>query len=100
MPDAKSGQAVVLLVALRPAVADDKIAEALREHVARKLGAGLRPREVLIVPELPRTRNGKILRRLARQVVLGEPLGDLTTLENPDALESWRAAAATVRLRP
>ncbi|MBB1499323.1 AMP-binding protein [Paracoccus sp. MC1862] len=101
VPDAKSGQAVVLLVVPRPEVPDDgTMAEALREHVARKLGAGLRPREVLIVPELPRTRNGKILRRLARQVVLGEPLGDLTTLENPASLESLRAATEAARLGP
>jgi len=101
VPDPKSGQAVVLLVVPRSEVrGDGAFAEAIREHVARKLGAGLRPREVMIVPELPRTRNGKILRRLARQVVLGEPLGDLTTLDNPDSLESLRAAAAAARLHP
>jgi len=95
VPDAKTGQAVVLLVVLKPQVAEDAdLAEALRAHVARRLGAGLRPREVLIVPELPRTRNGKILRRLARGVILGEPLGDLSTLDNPGSLKTLGAAAA------
>ena len=91
----------MLLVVLKPGVADDgDLAEVLREHVARKLGAGLRPRKVLIVPELPRTRNGKVLRRLARGVVLGEPLGDLSTLENPGSLESLRAVIAAANSRP
>ncbi len=95
VPDAKTGQAIVLLVVLKPQVAEDAdLAEALRAHVAGKLGAGLRPRRVLIVPELPRTRNGKILRRLARGVILGEPLGDLTTLENPGSLTALGAVAA------
>lgn len=94
VPDAKSGQAIVVLAVPKPGVvADESLAAALREHIGRELGAGLRPRQVLIVPELPRTRNGKILRRLARGVILGEPLGDLSTLENPASLESLRAIA-------
>lgn len=92
VPDAKSGQAIVVLAVPKPGVlADEGLAAALREHIGRELGAGLRPRQVLIVPELPRTRNGKILRRLARGVILGEPLGDLSTLENPGSLDSLRA---------
>ena len=98
VPDAKSGQTVVLLVVPNPGDVDDgTLAASVREHVARKLGAGLRPREVLVVPELPRTRNGKVLRRLARGVVLGEPLGDLSTLENPDALEALRTLVAAAK---
>lgn len=100
VPDAKSGQAIFLLVVAKPGAAKDgELPEALRAHVARKLGAGLRPKEVLIVPDLPRTRNGKILRRLARGVVLGEPLGDLTTLENPDALKTLGEVVAAANPR-
>jgi len=92
VPDAKSGQAIVVLAVPKPGVVvNEGLAAALRDHIGRELGAGLRPRQVLIVPELPRTRNGKILRRLARGVILGEPLGDLSTLENPGSLESLRA---------
>ncbi|WP_299357844.1 AMP-binding protein [uncultured Paracoccus sp.] len=101
VPDAKSGQAVVLLIVAKPDVVNHgALADAIREHVGRKLGAGLRPSRVFIVTDLPRTRNGKILRRLARDVVLGHPLGDLTTLENPDSLESVRAAATASKPLP
>jgi acetyl-CoA synthetase len=96
VPDPKSGQAVVLLVvpkAPEDALRDD-YAEAIRAHVAKKLGAGLRPRQVLVVPDLPRTRNSKILRRLAKSVVLDEPLGDASTLENPQSLDSLRVIVA------
>lgn len=96
VPDARSGQAVVLLVAPKSPedAARDDYAETIREHVARKLGAGLRPRQVLVVPDLPRTRNSKILRRLARSVVLDEPLGDASTLENPQSLDALRVIVA------
>jgi acetyl-CoA synthetase len=50
------------------------------------LGPTFRPREILIVPELPKTQSGKIVRRLMRQKYLGEPLGDLSTVANPWAL--------------
>lgn len=96
VPDAKSGQAVVLLVvpkSERDAGRPD-YAEAIRACVGAKLGSGLRPKQVLVVPDLPRTRNAKVLRRLARGVILNEPLGDLSTLENPGALEALRVIVA------
>jgi acetyl-CoA synthetase len=54
--------------------------------VANVLGQIFRPREVIVVQELPKTQNGKIVRRLIRQKYLGEPLGDLSTVANPSAL--------------
>ncbi len=96
VPDAKSGQAVVLLVV--PKADSDAgrkdYAQAIREHVATKLGSGLRPKQVLVVPDLPRTRNSKVLRRLARAVVLDEAPGDLSTLDNPGALDGMRVIVA------
>ena len=59
-----------------------------------KLGSGLRPKRVLVVPDLPRTRNSKVLRRLARAVVLDAPPGDASTLENPSALDALRVIVA------
>ena len=50
------------------------------------LGPTFRPREILVVAELPKTQSGKIVRRLMRQKYLGEPLGDLSTVANPWAL--------------
>jgi acetyl-CoA synthetase len=61
-------------------------AAALSATVVDVLGATFRPREILIVAELPKTQSGKIVRRLMRQKYLGEPLGDLSTVANPGAL--------------
>ena len=55
--------------------------------IARELGKAFTPAEVRFVEELPKTRSAKILRRAIRAKVLGEDLGDLTSLENPSALE-------------
>ena len=55
--------------------------------VVEVLGPTFRPREVVVIPELPKTQSGKIVRRLIRQKHLGEPLGDLSTVANPGALE-------------
>ncbi|MER5943822.1 AMP-binding protein [Streptomyces sp. NPDC001928] len=67
-------------------------AERIRERVAGSLGAAFRPARVVAVPELPRTRNGKVMRRLLRGLVTGEAPGDLSTLVNPACLDSIRAA--------
>jgi acetyl-CoA synthetase len=56
---------------------------AVSATVAKVLGQVFKPREVQIVPELPKTQSGKIVRRLLRQKYLGEPLGDLSTVANP-----------------
>jgi acetyl-CoA synthetase len=58
--------------------------------VARELGKPLRPREVRFVSGLPKTRNGKVMRRLVRAARLGLPLGDTSNLENPEVLEEFR----------
>jgi acetyl-CoA synthetase len=64
------------------------VAERLKDAVAEALGKPLRPKSVNFVPDLPRTRNAKILRRLVRSVYLGQPAGDVSALENPAALEA------------
>lgn len=60
----------------------------LRDHVADRLGKALRPEAVYLVPDLPRTRNAKIMRRVARAAYLGQNPGDLSALENPASLEA------------
>ena len=61
--------------------------------IARDLGKPLTPKEILFVPDLPRTRNAKIMRRVVRAAYLGQDAGDLSALENPQAVEAVRAAA-------
>ncbi|WP_418647156.1 AMP-binding protein [Thauera butanivorans] len=94
VPDPLKGETVVCFVTLAAAGgAEDWGASerALRAHVGERLGKPLAPARVHRAAALPRTRNGKILRRLVRAVYLGEALGDLSSLEDPAALEAIRA---------
>jgi len=68
----------------------DVTAEDVQELVARELGKPLRPREVRFVSALPKTRNGKVMRRLVRAARLGLPLGDTSNLENPEVLQEFQ----------
>jgi acetyl-CoA synthetase len=61
--------------------ASDALAEELRQHVVQQMGPIAKPEAVNIVPKLPKTRSGKIMRRVLRAEALGEPLGDLSTME-------------------
>ena len=84
VPDDVKGEAIVGYAVARPGVAVD--GSAVCATVAQVLGQMFRPREVLVVTELPKTQSGKIVRRLIRLRYLGEPLGDLSTVANPRAL--------------
>ncbi len=92
VPDELKGEALVCFVVLRPGVeASAGLAEQLKDEVAAALGKPLRPAAVNFVDDLPRTRNAKILRRLVRSVYLGQEPGDISSLENPAALEAIHA---------
>ena len=94
--DAMTGQAIMSYVILRGDVEpSDALGEEIRQHVATKLGAIARPRTVILVPDLPKTRSGKIMRRLLRDVAEGHALGDTTTLADPTVVEEIRERAAT-----
>lgn len=83
-PDPLLHQVVRGYVELRPGVvADDALAQSLMAHARSQLGAAVAPRQITIVPSLPRTRSGEIMRRLLRARELGEPEGDLSMLEPP-----------------
>ncbi len=86
VPDEITGERVVAFVVLKPAARLGNVSEELAAHVARRMGAAFRPRDVRAVAELPKTQSGKVVRRLMRQAYLGEPLGDTSTVENPAAL--------------
>ena len=93
--DDTTGQAIVGYVILRGGnEASVELSEEIRQHVASRLGAIARPKAVFIVPDLPKTRSGKIMRRLLRDVAEGRDLGDTTTLADASVVEDIRAGAA------
>ena len=97
--DATTGQAIVAFVILKGGVAKEdsdrtSIVKELRDHVAREIGAIAKPRQILIVAELPKTRSGKIMRRLLRDVAEQRDVGDSTTLADPAVMTLIAAGLA------
>ena len=94
VPDRIKGEAIWCFVVTKPDVdADDGLALELRQLVAEHLGKAFRPARVVFVPDLPKTRSAKIVRRAIRAVVAGGDPGDLSSLEDPAVLDRIRAAA-------
>ncbi|MDX1388595.1 MAG: acetate--CoA ligase [Acidobacteriota bacterium] len=88
IPHEIKGTAIVAFVSLREGFKPElELAEEIREHVATKIGAIARPQEVLFAADLPKTRSGKIMRRLLRDIAEGKALGDTTTLADPAVVE-------------
>jgi len=93
--DDTTGQAIVGYVILRGThEASTELGEEVRAHVATKLGPIARPKAVVLVPDLPKTRSGKIMRRLLRDVAEGRDLGDTTTLADSGVVDEIRTRAA------
>jgi acetyl-CoA synthetase len=90
--DATTGQAIAAFVTLRGGVEprDELVAE-LRDHVAKLIGPIAKPKSVLFTEELPKTRSGKIMRRLLRDVAEDNALGDTTTLADPAVVDGIKA---------
>jgi acetyl-CoA synthetase len=86
--DPMTGQGIVAFVILRAEAGDggDQIVAELRDHVAKEIGPIAKPRQIMVVPELPKTRSGKIMRRLLRDVAEKRELGDVTTLADPTVM--------------
>ena len=87
--DEMTGQGIVAFVILRGNAAQDEAKgeeaiKALRDHVAKEIGPIAKPRQILVVDELPKTRSGKIMRRLLRDVAENREVGDVTTLADSD----------------
>ncbi len=88
VPHELKGEAIWCYAVLRPGYEpNDALRKELRERVIEALGKSFAPEQIKFVQELPKTRNAKILRRAIRAKVLGQELGDLSNLENPQALE-------------
>ncbi len=95
-PDETTGQAVVAFVILREEAGDGgpDVVQELRDHVAKEIGKIARPRQIMVVPELPKTRSGKIMRRLLRDVSEDRELGDVTTLTDSTVMDKIRSGLA------
>ncbi len=86
------GQAVAAFVTVKEGVhATPDLAEELRQHVAHKIGAIARPDDIIFAADLPKTRSGKIMRRLLRDIAEGKALGDTTTLADPAVVQSLKS---------
>jgi acetyl-CoA synthetase len=93
--DEAVGQAIVAFVTLKSGqTGDDAMAEELREHVSGVIGKIARPHMIIFTDDLPKTRSGKIMRRLLRDVAEGRQLGDVTTLANAEIVEQIRDMAS------
>jgi acetyl-CoA synthetase len=89
--DPLTGQAIVAFVTLKAGVESSvEELETLRNHVALKIGPIAKPANIVFTPELPKTRSGKIMRRLLRDVAENRPLGDTTTLADPAVVDELR----------
>jgi acetyl-CoA synthetase len=89
VPDEVTGERIVAFVVLKTGAAEAPALNGqLKGHVAKLLGSAFRPRAIHVVKELPKTQSGKIVRRAIRDAYLGEPIGDLSTVDNPQALNS------------
>jgi acetyl-CoA synthetase len=94
--DPVTGQAIFAFVTLRGGKeASEALSKELREHVVKSIGSIARPKTIMFTPELPKTRSGKIMRRLLRDIANGQALGDTTTLADSTVVESIRTASAS-----
>jgi acetyl-CoA synthetase len=87
--DEDSGQAIVAFVTLEgdDDEGSDELEQAIRDHVAKRIGKFARPKQLIWTADLPKTRSGKIMRRLLRDIAEGRELGDVTTLKEPGVME-------------
>ncbi len=87
--DEDTGQSVAAFVTLEGSQGEgsDALVDEIREHVAKRIGKFARPKRIIWADDLPKTRSGKIMRRLLRDIAEGRELGDVTTLRDPDVME-------------
>ena len=96
--DETTGQGIVAFVILRggiPSVGGEELIKDLKAHVAKAIGAIARPKQILVVNELPKTRSGKIMRRLLRDVAENRAVGDSTTLADPNVMKLIQSGLAS-----
>lgn len=93
--DPIKGQAIMAFVILKEGVsASSELSEAIRSHVAQEIGAIAKPKHIVFVPDLPKTRSGKIMRRILKAIAHNQEIGDTTTLANPAIVDDCISAMA------
>ena len=93
VPHAVKGSALVCAVVLAPGIeSSPDLAAELQAIVAAEMGKALKPQDIIFVPDLPKTRNAKVMRRVLRAAYLDQPAGDLSALVNPEVVEEIRRA--------
>jgi acetyl-CoA synthetase len=93
VPHGVKGETIVVICTVRRGVQDDPdLRASISRRVVEDLGKTLRPEAVIVVAALPKTRSGKIMRRVARAAYLGLDAGDLSALDDPSTIESIRLA--------
>jgi acetyl-CoA synthetase len=91
-PDSVTGEAINAFVIVKVGIeANQELGKELRDHVATKISPIARPKSIMFTPDLPKTRSGKIMRRLLRDIAQGRQLGDTTTLADATVVETIRA---------
>jgi acetyl-CoA synthetase len=94
-PDETTGQAIVAFVTMQGGGEPPPgFEEELREHVSTKIGKLARPKRMIWADDLPKTRSGKIMRRLLRDIAEGHALGDVTTLRDPTVMDALQQKVA------
>lgn len=94
VPDPVKGEAIVVFVIAREGFsATPELEQELKNHATERLGRALQPSKIVLVKDLPRTRSAKVMRRLIRAKYLGRELGDVSSLENPEALDAIQPMA-------
>ena len=101
VPDPVKGEVIWVFTVLNDEADDESaLAREVTSHVASQLGSSFRPAGVRFVADLPKTRNAKVMRRVIRAAFLGLPPGDITALENPEAVAEIARHACIKPLRP
>jgi len=95
--DETTGQAIVAFVILRSDAGNGgpDVVKELRNHVAKEIGPIAKPRQIMVVDELPKTRSGKIMRRLLRDVAENRAVGDVTTLADSGVMDLIKKGLGT-----
>jgi acetyl-CoA synthetase len=95
--DPLTGQAIFATSSCVPAIepSDDSGPSELREHVAEMIGPFARPKQIMFTPDLPKTRSGKIMRRLLRDIAEQRDLGDVTTLADATVVDTIRESSGS-----
>jgi acetyl-CoA synthetase len=85
--EVKGSEVVCFCVLSKTEIDSDDLKEQLKARVADEMGKPLKPKEIIFVGDLPKTRNGKIMRRVIKKAFLGEDPGDISSLANPESVE-------------